>query len=327
MLSKPILKIYFADFWSNFEPLNNPLYHALSLKYDIVITENNPDLLFYSVFGCHHNDFNCKRIFYTGENVRPNFKNCDFAFSFDYLDDNRNYRLPLYPFFDDVNKLLAPKDAIKILNDKKYFCNFIYSNPGQKFRNDFFKKLSGYKMVHSGGRFLNNLGYTVPDKKDFIKAFKFTIAFENSSYPGYTTEKIFEPMLMNSIPIYWGNPLIGYDFNTSSFLNYHDFQNDDELIEKIIEIDQNDELYLKMLSEPWFNSNQLNEYINPENILSQLEFIINSKEKPIALKKMSGSTNTTLKFIGRKSYSVNFQLKKFMSKLKNFSCYKLKKLF
>ena len=38
-----------------------------------------------------------------------------------------------------------------------------------------------------------------------------TIAFENSSFPGYTTEKIFEPMLEGSIPIYWGNPRVDED--------------------------------------------------------------------------------------------------------------------
>ena len=36
---------------------------------------------------------------------------------------------------------------------------------------------------------------------------------------GYTTEKIFEPMIAQSIPIYWGNPRIGEDFNEKSFIN------------------------------------------------------------------------------------------------------------
>ena len=73
--------------------------------------------------------------------------------------------------------------------------------------------------------YLNNVGGPVKNKIDFIMDHKFTIAFENSSYPGYTTEKIFEPMLVNSIPLYWGNPLVDRDFNTKSFLNFHDYGN------------------------------------------------------------------------------------------------------
>ncbi len=59
-----------------------------------------------------------------------------------------------------------------------------------KVRNNFFLKISKYKKVDSGGLALNNIGYIVKNKLEFIKDYKFTIAFENSSYSGYTTEKI-----------------------------------------------------------------------------------------------------------------------------------------
>ena len=38
------------------------------------------------------------------------------------------------------------------------------------------------------------------------KPYKFSIAFENAWYPGYTSEKIVTSMLAGTIPIYWGNP-------------------------------------------------------------------------------------------------------------------------
>ena len=72
---------------------------------------------------------------------------------------------------------------------------------------DFFVKLSKYKQVDSGGRTLNNIGGPVEDKMEFIKDYRFVISFENAEYPGYTTEKIIQPMFVDSIPIYWGNPL------------------------------------------------------------------------------------------------------------------------
>jgi len=132
--------------------------------------------------------------------------------------------------------------------------------------------------------YLNNVGGPVKNKVEFIRDHKFTIAFENSSFPGYTTEKIFEPMLVNSIPLYWGNPLVNRDFNTKSFLNYHDYPNIDAFIEKIIEIDTNRHMYLDMLAQPYFVNNEINEFVKEENILARLNTIIESikHNKPVA---------------------------------------------
>ena len=42
-------------------------------------------------------------------------------------------------------------------------------------------------------------------KLKIISNHKFNIAFENSSYPGYVTEKITDAFIANTIPIYWGD--------------------------------------------------------------------------------------------------------------------------
>ena len=69
-------------------------------------------------------------------------------------------------------------------------------------------------------------------KVDFVKDYKFTIAFENTQYRGYTTEKILHPFVGRSVPIYWGNPLVEKDIN-----NCNGYEQD---IDKIIGIDLND---------------------------------------------------------------------------------------
>ena len=114
--------------------------------------------------------------------------------------------------------------------------------------------MSKYKKVDSGGRYLNNIGGPVADKLDFIKEYKFTIAFENSSLSGYTTEKILEPMSVNSLPLYWGNPNVAIDFNPKSFINVNEFSSMGEAIEEIIRIDKNDDLYLTLLNRPWLEN-------------------------------------------------------------------------
>jgi hypothetical protein len=280
------------------------------------LTDNNPDFIFFSVFGYQHFKFRCKKIFYTGENIRPDFTVCDYAFSFD-LDDNqgRNYRLPLYVQYDDVTKLTLPKHPDELLKKKTDFCNFVYSNPDCKRRIKFFRKLSKYKKVDSGGRILNNIGYFVPNKIEFLSKYKFTIAFENGEYPGYTTEKLFEPMLAGSVPIYWGNPQVRKDFNTKSFINSYDFKNDDELIDRIIEIDQDDELYLQILNEPYFINNTVNQYVDEKNILKKFEEIFNSLTEPIYVNSPAYSESTFTRKV--------FLIKK---RIKNYTFY-LKRIF
>lgn len=279
------IKINFTDFWQAWDKENNPFWNLLSSKYDLELSDD-PDILFYSYFGNEYRKYKCIRVLFQGENVRPNFKECDFAFSFDYTPNNpRNYRLPLYYFYDNVKKLTLPKDPEKIAASKTKFCAFVFSNKYSSKRNKFFKELNKYKKVDSGGSVFNNIGGKVDNKLSFLKDYKFTIAFENSSYPGYTTEKIFQPMLVNSIPIYWGNPLVFKDFDTKSFVNYYDFSNEDEVIDRIIEIDQNPDIYLNILSQPYFPNNQLNEYVREENILSQLDIIIDSIQGKVPVAK------------------------------------------
>src|SRR6185295_15504254 len=110
---------------------------------------------------------------------------------------------------------------------------------------------------------LNNVGFNVPliagAKTEFLKAYKFNIAFENASVPGYTTEKLVEPMAARCLPIYWGNPRIGEEFNSGSFLNYYDFPSEERLVEEIIALDQDDTRYLLKLQQPNFHNNTPNE--------------------------------------------------------------------
>jgi hypothetical protein len=119
---KQKIKIKFTDFWDGFEDKNSYFYNLLAGCYEVEISDK-PDFLFYSVFGAAFKEYDCVRIFYTGENRRPNFAECDYAFSFDYLPDNpRNYRLPNYALYGDCNLLLEPKPSLEaILREKKYF--------------------------------------------------------------------------------------------------------------------------------------------------------------------------------------------------------------
>ena len=247
------IKILFEDFWPGFNSSDNFLTKVLEKEYEIVIDEN-PDYLFFSVWGYNHLKYrNCIKIFYSLENLEPDFNLCDYAIAFQFITAGDRYlRYPLYLIngYEQLNK--QSFDIKQVLNRK--FCNFVYSNNkwADPIRENFFNKLSKYKNVDSGGVLLNNIGGPVKNKMDFIKDYKFTIAFENSSLSGYTTEKIVEPMVVNSMPIYWGNPDIDLDFNKQSFIYVNDYETIDEAIDEIIRLDNDDEAYIQKLSAPWY---------------------------------------------------------------------------
>lgn len=269
------LKVDFVDFWGGFNKTNNYFFNILKDMYDIEIS-NNPDILFYSLFGTTHKQYNCTKIFFTGENIAPP-NDCNWSFSFE-VNDDKNYRLPLYLLYDGYYDLVNKQITDDLTNRK--FCNFVVSNGASPERNDFFIKLSKYKKVDSGGRFMNNIGYYLEDKRKFQSEYKFSIAFENTEYRNnngyYITEKIMEPMTVNSIPIYKGGHFINEDFNTKSFINCHNFQSIDDVIDYIIEVDKNDHMYMSMLNEPWFNNNEIPVNFRLESIEKQLGKIIES---------------------------------------------------
>lgn len=263
------LKVKFVDFPSDY--MKNMTIPILEKHFGAVEECDQPDFLFYSVFGHKHLDYDCVRIFWTGENIQPDFNVCDYAIGFGHIQfEDRYQRIPLYYFYDldyqrAIHKhLVSPKEIYT--RDK--FCNFLYSNASASIeRENFFNLLSKYKKIDSGGKFLNNMdGKLIEDKYEFQRHYKFSIAFENSSTSGYTTEKILQAFAAGTIPIYWGNPRIADDFCSDSFINCHEYGDFEEVIEKIKEIDNDDELFAHYIQTPIGTKDKF-----PEDPLRQYE--------------------------------------------------------
>lgn len=255
-----MVKIFFSDFWEGFNNTDNFIFNNLKRIREDIVFDSNPDFLFYSSQGSKYTSFkNCVRVYYTGENDVPNFNNCDYAMSFHPIDfGDRHLRFPLYLLYDNCFEQIRREKNVSLELANRKFCNFVYSNSklADPFREYFFHELSKYKKIDSGGRLLNNVGTLVADKKSFIQNYKFTIAFENSSVKGYTTEKIIEPMVMNSMPIYWGNPQVNLDFNEDSFIWIKEKSKIKEMIDYIVFLDENADEYLNKLSLPWLTQEQ-----------------------------------------------------------------------
>ena len=177
-----------------------PLYKLLSSGFDLELSEN-PDFLIYLCFGKSYLQYGCVRIYYSSENILPPFAEFDHEFSFGYCN------LPNYTHISRIDSELADlinqkRDLKALIQEKTQFCNFVYYH-NYVFRNRFFKKLSRYNRVNAPDRVMNNMpptgqnlttkqsryAYSFHESKlGFLRPYKFTIAFENSLFTGYSTK-------------------------------------------------------------------------------------------------------------------------------------------
>lgn len=250
---KKHIKVKMIDYgWPGFRPEGEYIYRLLSDMYDVELCDD-PDYLIDGCFGFEDLDYphRCVRILTNGENFVADFNRFDYMVGHDHITFGDRYlRMPHftnYGEFDSVRQRSAGKASSlsdeELLNRK--FCSFVISNfNGDPFRMAFFERLCKYKKVDSGGRHLNNIGGPVADKLDFCRQYKFNIAFENSASPGYVTEKVMQPLAVNSVPIYWGDPLVGSDFNAEALVVVRNKDDVDRAIEEIVRLDTHDDEYL-----------------------------------------------------------------------------------
>ncbi len=69
----------------------------------------------------------------------------------------------------------------------------------------------------------------VDDKFETIKNYKFTLCFENTVFPGYVTEKIFDALFAGSVPVYYGAPDIKQFIPDDVFIDVRDFKSYDDV--------------------------------------------------------------------------------------------------
>lgn len=255
------IKVKFIGFWAGFEDNNNFIYNLLKKYYDVHLSDE-PDYLFYSAFlpeNFNFAEYDCVRIFYSGENASPDFNYCDYAISFDNITYNDRYmRLPLFLLYDQLPDAQNKHIGVtwETLKEKTEFANFVVGNYlGMQERTDIFNLLNSYKKVASVGTYLNNTGYhadTIEKKLEFRKKCRFSITFESVSQPGFVTEKIMHGFAAQTVPIYLGDCDISDIFDERAFINGHRYSCLEDIVKRVQEIEENPQLWLEMVSTPCF---------------------------------------------------------------------------
>lgn len=176
-------------------------------------------------------------------------------------------------------------DRSNIIKNK--FCVFISSH--EKFYNaqvriDFVKELSNYKKVTCPGNALHNTGdfylpYLDDIAHEYCKNFKFYVSFENAKSCediNYVTEKLLYGWKYGCVPLYWGdNRNLDEYFNKEAYIDLSDMTQE-QMINKVIELDKDDELYKYHLNQYLFKDKNINYYeLFGDRLINFIENIIN----------------------------------------------------
>ncbi|KAL3286435.1 hypothetical protein HHI36_000943 [Cryptolaemus montrouzieri] len=98
------------------------------------------------------------------------------------------------------------------------------------------------------------------------KNYKFYLSFENSLCKDYVTEKLFNILQKNVLPIVYGSADYSNIAPPNSYINVRNYRNISEFIEYIKQLDENPELYLRYLQ--WKKENVIEIY--PQKALCDL---------------------------------------------------------
>ncbi len=270
------IRLHFDNFWAGFDKNDNVWVWILKQKHNVILDSITPNLVITMSLKRPINGV--YTIYYSNEPFVPsiNTNNADHFLSNFFIDSPNHTRFPSYYMYIHefikcglINDLDFFDSTDRIIPVKTNFCSFVSRSLNGK-RGEFFNKLNEYKHVETNVTpyrdfsipFDSSTFSSTKPKIEFIKKYKFNIAFENNfrgTHPcfpnavlnngylvdmgGLISEKLIEPFISGTLPIYWGSKMVGDEFNSNTFINYYDFDNEDDLINKIIELDKNDDLY------------------------------------------------------------------------------------
>ena len=282
--NKPELKVRLLNQWyganiNNFGIIKDIIEETHIIK---ITKQDDYDLVLDGAFGSEIYNNKAIKISYSGEAIPPKLEGYDLSLGFDYFKSEHYVRLPLYYlYFGDLISTDFKRNE-ECNPDKPYFACFLVSNAGRgdgaEARTQVCSSLSSYKPVVSGGVHLNNIGKIIPHEEtyEFLSQCKFVIAYENNgTYPGYVTEKVFQAYFAGSIPLYYSHPSGQQsDLNPNAIISAQSFSTEREMINRIIEVDQDDQQYCKIWNSPIIIDKSRNYEVIKAKIREKLQVLL-----------------------------------------------------
>lgn len=214
------------------------------------------DFLLCDTFRYHWEKFPGVRILVTAENHAADLNHFDYCLTHEPVEDDRRHRFPYWQYVTLFNAearaaLTAPRaplSAEELRAQQRDFCAFVSYNGKAKKRVNMVQALMKRRRVSCGGPFMNNIGYRVENKREFLAKHLFSVAYENEAATGYQTEKIVDAFLARSIPLYWGSDMVEEEFNPAAFVYARNYPMQDAFLDDVLAIADNEERLLALLN-------------------------------------------------------------------------------
>jgi len=114
-------------------------------------------------------------------------------------------------------------------------------------REIYYKELRKHIYVHKYGRAAD--GKHLPDWQydGIVRSCKFYLSFENNNFTDYITEKLWNPLILGTVPVALGTTRKNYEefIQGDAFIHVDDFASPKELADHLKRLDNDDELYIK----------------------------------------------------------------------------------
>ena len=191
------------------------------------------------------------------EKKYPGFRTPEISELFDLRMSYRQDADVVYPFYrhEYLECFTQEISAERKQNKKCVFVDekIIFLRGGRMF---YLRELMKHTGIDSNGRLLNNQKPSAVNenetKPDMYRDYKFVIAFEDAHEPDYVTEKFFDPLIADSVPIYLGAPNIDeFAPGDNCFVDVRQFESPQALAHFINTCYEDEQLYAQFFE--WKN--------------------------------------------------------------------------
>jgi hypothetical protein len=265
-LQRP-MRLSLHGFWTGFNKNTWCITGLLESKVSIEWVTENPDVILASVFGgrCANEAFS---MMYIGEPkvLTPKQANwADYTISFD-PDSSNNMHLPHWQhdciFYDPTTKVITFSCERRPLKPKTEFMAIFAGHDNFGTRGPYFDAISRYRSIDSYGGWRRNKpsDNMRSDEENRSKAkmsvldrYRYSLALENIRQNWYTTEKLTESFMSNTVPIYCGAPNLSESvFNLEAMIDVTHLD-PSETLKEVFRLEQDPMRYEEMLQMPIFS--------------------------------------------------------------------------
>jgi hypothetical protein len=280
-------KICAVNFWPGFSLEAGFVKYLLDLalgSFLVVSSEREADVVLTSIFPKHARlyryspfpqkwpSFPEKTIGFVWENQRPNYQKYKFSLSSDFdTYGGKNCRVPLWYMelqwpgavasqphrrgkhiahgFEplvDIDSLLHPRPSPSAA-DKELFCCMIAAN-AEAHRMLCVGRLSSIERVDLFGPITGKPFQA--SKYELLSRYRFNLCFENSTFPGYYTEKLLQAWVGGCVPLYYSDPWFKLDFNPKALINRINFSTVDEFANHVASVNASRAAMVELFDQP-----------------------------------------------------------------------------